>query len=127
MVSGGECLLAGDVLGMEVGGGEEEVLAGCELLGEARGDGTVVRAEAGIDHHGGARADDDGDVGIALDGPHMLGDVDGRLVGGHLPLVRVSRGGLGGGRGDEEGCGGEREERSHQRLKIYSGCSGGGG
>ncbi len=76
MVPARKAGLAGGVLRMEVGGGEEELLiVGREFCGHARGGGSILRAQAGIDDQRGAAADDDGDVGEAHDRPDVVGNL----------------------------------------------------
>ena len=88
--SRGEAGFAGGVLGMEMGGGEVELLAGREFGGDF-GDGRAVAGtEAGVDRQSGVRADNDADIGEAEDGPDVIGNLDGVLAEDGVGLAEAA-------------------------------------
>src|SRR5580658_7796097 len=65
--------LTGRVLGMEMRGGEEElVVIGRQFGGYARRGGSIFRAQTGIHYQRCAATDHDRDIGKAHDGPDMV-------------------------------------------------------
>jgi hypothetical protein len=74
---GGKARFAGGVLGMKISGGEEKFpVAGRQFGGDLCDGGAVCRSQTGIDNEDRAASYNDGDVGPAHDGPHMVRDLD---------------------------------------------------
>ena len=85
-------LLAHGVLGMKMGGGQVQVGRLGELFGLLDDDGSVARAESGIDNERGAVAHHNADVGKPDDRVDVFGHAGHRVLGQHHGLLRVARG-----------------------------------
>lgn len=60
------------VLRVEVGGGQEQAVVGCEFHRDSSHSGTVLPPEARVYDQRAIRADDDADIGKSNDRPDMI-------------------------------------------------------
>ncbi len=93
-----ETALAGGVLGMEVGRGQDQLLATpAEPLRHPRRQGAVLVAESGVDHQHRLGAHDKTHVGKAHDHPHVWRDLlEILLVEARIAEPLLRQGGTGG-------------------------------